>query len=311
VRRFGLLRSPEAADHYDSSRLGYLTSQIYPDAIRDRLLLISEWFVIWAMFDDQLEKLADSSDPSAVDVACGALLSWLPLKGPPAETVEVPFGAAFADAWLRMRELSSAVWQARFLRHTKLYLGACRWEAEQRRNATVPALGSYIANRRHFGGMRLAMDMSEFTGGYELSPEIHADPLIEELLDVLGDITLWGNDLFSIRVDREEGNVSNMVFVLQNHHHCDISRAIELTNAMLDERLRRLEQIEAGLDDWCTKRRLDATQRRDVLRFVEGVHTWISGNINWSTENARYRSARDRVSGDQPNFLLTLLRTGL
>jgi hypothetical protein len=78
---------------------------------------------------------------------------------------------------------------------------------------------------------------------------------------------------------------------------------------MLNERARRLEQIEAGLDDWSAIRGLDAAQQRDVLRFVEGVHTWISGNIAWSLENARYRTARDRVSGSQPNFLLALVRS--
>jgi hypothetical protein len=62
-----------------------------------------------------------------------------------------------------------------------------------------------------------------------------------------------------------------------------VVRAIELTHAMLNGRLRRLERIEAGLADWCAKRRLDAAQRRDILRFVDGVHTWIRANINWST----------------------------
>ncbi len=307
LRRFGLLRSAEAAAHYDSSRLGYLTSQIYPEAIRSRLLLISEWFGIWAMFDDQLEKLADTNAPSAIDVAAAALLSWLPLEGPPAQSADVPFGAAFAEVWLRMKEHTSAAWQARFVRHTKQYLSACRWEAQQRRIAVVPGLEAYIASRRHFGGIRIAMDLSEFSGGYELAPDIHNDPLVDELLDVLGDITLWGNDLFSIAVDREEGNVSNMVFVLQQHHRCEISRAIELTHSMLDERLRRLAQLEEGLGEWCDERDLDAGQRRDMQRFFEGARTWISGNIAWSQENTRYSSARDRVSGEQPNFLLALV----
>jgi hypothetical protein len=54
-------------------------------------------------------------------------------------------------------------------------------------------------------------------------------------------------------------------------------------------------------------RRLGEAQRRDVHRFVEGVRTSISGNITWSLENARYRTARHRVSARQPNFLHALL----
>jgi hypothetical protein len=310
LRRFGLFCSPEAADYYDGSRLGYLTAQIYPDAIRERLMVVTDWFGTWTLFDDQLEQLPDSRDPTGVDVVAAAMLGWLPaserellsLSG-----ITTPFRAAFADAWVRMRQGSSPPWQARFLEHTRQYLAGCRWEADNRHRATVPELESYIDGRRRFGGIRMAMDLSEFAGGYELGLDVHADPLVQELLDLLGDITLWGNDLFSVRVDGEEGNVSNLLFVLQRRYRCDLARAAELAGAMLDERLRRLERLEQRLPDWSAARGLDQVQRRDVHRFVEGAHTWISGNINWSKENARYRTARPRVSGSQPNFLLALV----
>ena len=55
LRRHGLLGSPSAAEYYDSSRLGYLTARIYPDARRSRLLLVARWFGVWTLFDDQLE----------------------------------------------------------------------------------------------------------------------------------------------------------------------------------------------------------------------------------------------------------------
>jgi hypothetical protein len=310
LRRHGLLCSPEAADYYDGSRLGYLAAQIYPDAIRERLMVVTDWFGTWTVFDDQLEKVPDSRAPTGVDMVAAVMLGWLPesesqllaLAG-----ITTPFRAAFADAWVRIRRCSSPAWQARFLRHTRQYLAGCRWEAGNRHRGTVPDLESYVDGRRRFGGIRMAMDLSEFAGGYELSPQVYADPLIQELLDLLGDIALWGNDVFSARVDEEEGNVSNLLFVLQRRHRCDLTRAAELTCAMLDERLRRLEALEQRLPDWFAARGLDQVQRRDVHRFVEGVHTWISGNINWSRENARYRTAHPRVSGSQPNFLLVLV----
>jgi hypothetical protein len=310
LRRFGLLCSPEAADYYDGSRLGYLTAQIYPDAIRERLMVVTDWFGTWTVFDDQLEKVPDSRDPAGVELVASAMLGWLP---PPESHsvllagITTPFRAAFADAWARMRWGSSPAWQARFLQHARQYLAGCRWEADNRHRGTTPDLETYIDGRRRFGGIRMAMDLSEFASGYELSPQVYPDPLIQELLDLLGDVTLWGNDLFSVRVDAEERNVSNLLFVLQRRHRCDLTRAAELTCAMIDERLRRLEAVEQGLPDWFVARGLGRVQRHGVYRFVEGMHTWISGNINWSRENARYRTAHPRVSGSQPNFLLALV----
>jgi hypothetical protein len=151
------------------------------------------------------------------------------------------------------------------------------------------------------------MDLSEFAGGYELPPPVHGCALVQELLDVLGDITLWGNDLYSVGVDHEEGNVSNVVFVLRHHNGCDLEKAAEITTEMIDARVRRLGAIEADLTGWCGDQQLPASQRRDVRRFVEGARTWISGNVTWSLDNARYRTAKPRVTGSQPNFLLALL----
>jgi (+)-beta-caryophyllene/(+)-caryolan-1-ol synthase len=309
LRRYGLLRSPEAADYYDGSRLGYLIAQVYPDAIRERLMVVTDWFGTWTVFDDQLEKVPDSRDPAGVDVVASVMLGWLPLPEQRFSLagITTPFRPAFADVWARMRQASSPAWQARFLEHTRQYLAGCRWEADNRHRGTVPELEPYVEGRQRFGGIRMAMDLSEFANGYELGPDMYADPLVQELLQLLGDITLWGNDLFSVRVDEEEGNVSNLLFVLQRRHRCDLARAAERTYAMIDERLRYLAHLEQRLPDWFAARGLDQVQRRDVHRFVEGVHTWISGNINWSRENARYRTGQPRVSGSQPNFLLALL----
>ncbi len=305
LRRCGLLRSRPAADYYDSSRLGYLTAQIYPDAWPERLLVVARWFCVWTMFDDQLEKLPDERPSSAVDLVAEQMLSWLTAPAP--DHGDVPFAEGFGQAWRSMRARSTVAWQQRFLAHTREYLAGCRWEADNRRTATVPDLESYVERRRRFGGIRMAMDLSEFGGGYELPGWVHAAAPVQELLDVLGDITLWGNDLFSVHVDREEGNLSNLVFVLQRHRDCGRAEALAAVSAMLGERLERLRALECTLADWCAAQRVRSRVRADLASYVEGLHTWISGNIAWSTENSRYVTAKPRVGGSQPNFLLALV----
>ncbi|HET9138304.1 terpene synthase family protein [Actinophytocola sp.] len=307
LRRCGLLPGAGAADYYFGSRLGYLTAQIYPDALPDRLPIVARWFCVWTMFDDQLEKLPDERPAAAVRLVADAMLTWLGLRLAPPDPHVVPFQAGFGGAWADLRRLSSPVWQRRFLTHTEQYLDGCLWEATNRYTGTVPTLKSYIEQRRRFGGIRAAMDLSEFATGYELPERVHDDPLTQDLLDVLGDITLWGNDLFSVGVDAEEGNVSNLVFVLQRHLRCGVDNAATAVSRMLVGRLRLLRRLESRLPRCCAALRLTPTQCRDVGRFVAGMHTWISGNIAWSRDNTRYRSSAPRVGGSQPNFLLALV----
>lgn len=307
LRGSGLLRSQAAREYYDSSRLGYLTAQIYPDALRSRLLLLARWFGVWTIFDDQLEKLPDERPAAGVDLVAEAMMSLLRSGILRAGFDESPFFRAFAEAWAGIAARSSRAWQQRFLVHTRQYLAGCRQEADNRRSATVPDLPSYIRLRRRFGGIRMAMDLSEFSRGYALSSHVHGYPAVQEMLDVLGDITLWGNDVFSFRVDEEEGNVSNLLLVLCEQQGCSVDEAGRIVLGMLDERLQRLHAVEHDIRSWCAAIGIDHRSRADIECFIEGVHTWISGNIAWSMENARYRTAKPRVGDGQPNFLLALV----
>lgn len=306
LHRHSLLRSAEATAYYHASRLGWLTASIYPDATPLRLMLASDWFCAWTVFDDQLEQLPDSCDLASFERVTDTVLGWfraLPLTTP----VGNPLQSALVEAWRNLISLPTPPWRARFLRHTEEYLEGCNWEAANRASGIVPELDDYVASRRRFGGIKMAMDLTEFAGSYELPPPVHDSPPVLDLLDALGDITLWGNDIFSATVDAEEGNVSNLIFVLQAKFDCGVDEAVHRATTMIDERLAGLAGIEERLYDWCDNNGFDLQVRRDAARFVEGAHTWISGNLTWSAGNSRYVSARGRVSGDQPNFLLDLV----
>jgi hypothetical protein len=306
LRRSGLFRSTQTAGYYRTSRLGYLTAQIYPDAIRDRLLPVARWYGVWTMFDDQLEQLPDHRSPAGVDLVAGHMMSWVQPGTDGHAGDGGPFGHAFRGVWTQIAARSPSRWRARFHGHLREYLSGCRWEAENRHTGAVPDLATYIDRRRRFGGIRAAMDLSEFAGGYVLPEAVYRHPVVQEMLDVLGDLTLWGNDLFSVAVDAEEGNVSNLLFVLCEQLGCDLEQAASTAKGMLEERLRRLATLHNELRDWYGDR-WDARTQEDVERYVEGMHTWISGNLAWSTGNTRYLSARHRVHGGQPNFLLALV----
>ncbi|GJF34663.1 hypothetical protein KNE206_73630 [Kitasatospora sp. NE20-6] len=303
VRLMGLLRSAEAAAHYDDTSFGLLAACVYPDADHDMLCLIAEFLAVWAIFDDQLEDIPDGHSMAEFDVVIAGVRSCYEGNAPggrPANACEEALG----ELWRRMRTRMSVRWQRRFVEHVVSYLEGTRWEAANRGLRRVPDLESFVAVRRDFGGIRLAMDLAELGGGYELPDDVHRSAQLGKVLDIFGDAALWANDIFSWQVDHAAGNVSNVVTVLDALHGGGVQDAVDRAVVMIRDRLSELAPAEEALRAWL---RDDAPQGvcRDVDRYLDGVHTWISGNIHWSRRNERYRSSAPRSSDTQAGVLLT------
>ncbi|UUN28874.1 terpene synthase family protein [Streptomyces sp. FIT100] len=305
IRQHGILHSKQALYHYDHTGFGQLAARIYPDAGKDELTLISRWIAIWAIFDDQLEKVPDEQDREVLNAVFNTAESWF--SDPfdvSSETAESPFRAALLEMLGEIAKMMSKDWVTRFLADARDYLVGARWEAGNRFMARTPTLDSYTVARRRFGGIRMAMDLAELGGRYELPSEVLDSSPLVEAVDNLGDIALWANDIFSLTVDLEEGNVSNLVLVLQGHWEESLEQATGRAIAMLEDRVGDLPTAEVRLRDWSRATGQGPTVQRDIERYIDGMHTWISGNDHWSRGNERYRTAVDRVSDLQPNLLL-------
>jgi hypothetical protein len=309
LRDVGLLRSPEAMFHYDQTRFGELVGRAYPNADPEGLALITDWMAVWAIFDDQLEKIPDDCSSAAFDSLAEALLSWLDLGGDGVLTdLANPLEVAFLDIWRRIRARSSPAWQARFVRHVADYLGGCRWEAANRRSGRTPPLEDYIETRRRFGGMKPSMDLTELGGRFELSAGLHAHPRTQELLAATADLVLWANDIFSVEAELADGNMNNIVLVYRHERGCTLQNAVDAVAGMLAVRVTEFEALTADLPT--ADPHSEYAKEGDALAaYVTGMWTWIRGNVDWSRGNERYRSAHHRVSEKQPNYLKESLKS--
>jgi epi-isozizaene synthase len=290
TRRMDLVPSAEAAAHYDASQFGILAGHVYPHASPDRLCLIAEFLVTWAIFDDQLEELPDKHSLAMFGTVTQRVKSLFTvgaatLAAPPTTAAE----RGLRELWSRMATHMSLTWQQRFITDTAEFLDATRWEAANRQQQTVPDLDAFIDARRAFGGIRMAMDLAELADGYELPGPVRNSPHLDVVLDTLADAALWANDVFSWHVDHAAGNVSNIVTVLQARHGSTVQEAIARTDSMIGHRLAHLPLAEQHLLDTLAGQAPQV--RRNAERYLDGVHAWISGNLRRSRLNERYRTA--------------------
>ncbi|MEV0941605.1 hypothetical protein AB0I90_14645 [Micromonospora wenchangensis] len=305
LRKFGLLRSQEAKFHYDRTRFGELVARAYPFAPLEELCVITDWMAVWAIFDDYLERIPDAQGDERFVALIHETISWFPLT-PPGTAVRSgnPIELAIRDIWDRLTARSSLTWRRRFVRHLTDYLEGCHWESHNRRRGVAPDLPTYVRTRRRFGGMRPSMDLSEIGLGIELTDDVHAHPRIQQLLDNTADLVLWANDVFSVEAEKREGNVNNIVLVVQRTRGGSMQEAADEVAGMLRGRCADfVSASRAALAFFTSSGEFTAEQAHQVSRYVAAMESWIRGNVDWSYGNERYRSEHLRTGEDQPNFL--------
>jgi (+)-beta-caryophyllene/(+)-caryolan-1-ol synthase len=305
LREFGLLRSEEAKFHYDRTRFGELVGRAYPFAPLPELCIITDWMAVWAIFDDYLERIPDAQSDERFVALIRETISWFPLD--PAENTPRsgnPIEVAIRDIWDRLTARSSITWRRRFVRHLTDYLEGCHWESKNRRRGIAPDLARYIETRRRFGGMRPSMDLSEIGLGIELSDDVHAHSRVQKLLDNTADLVLWANDVFSVEAEKREGNVNNIVLVIQRTRGISMQEAADEVAGMLRGRCADfIAESDSAVAFFASSGEFTAEQARQVSLYIDAMKSWIRGNIDWSWGNERYRSEHLRTGEDQPNFL--------
>lgn len=307
LSRFGLLRGASARLHYELTRFGTLVGCTYPTPALPEFLLITDWMAVWALFDDQLERLPDISQHEAVSVVTDQVRNWLSIDRRQVPNQDGPFGAAFVDLWRRIGEVTSLTWQSRFFTDVSAYLDACIWEAQYKETDHIPDLASYIRIRRALGGVRPALDLMELGGRYELPVPVLQDRTFLAFIQAATDVLLWTNDIFSANVEAEQGSLTNLVLILA--HTLDLTRteaALQATRNVFI-RMNEMLDLEDALPGLALRYDLSEAQQADVHRFTEGVHHWIRGNADWSVGNERYRT-RQQVNENQSNLLLSLIK---
>jgi 2-methylisoborneol synthase len=276
-------------EEFHATGFGRLITLAHPETDDPDLLMVAaQMNAAWWASDDYY---ADETDLGAIPEALPARLALVSsaLDPPPpageftaplnqavvSDPVLVSLRSALAHA---TRHASAA--QVMRVRHTthQMYVS---WNAYNawRHAGTTPEAWRYLAARQH-DSFYTSMILIDVVGGYELAPELFADPLFHRALTQAGTAAVLVNDLASAAREAGDDPDCNMVLLLAAERGCSVAEATEQVVALHNEIMLGFEQSRAALA---------AVPSPELQRFVLGARAWLGGCLEWHDSSSRYK----------------------
>jgi hypothetical protein len=276
--RCGLLSPSASSEKYDE--YARLAALVHPHADISSLQIVADWFA-WKFLVDDVWDESNAGRQVAQMTQMHRRFAAI-LHGEPAQTSDHPFTHALADLCARIRARDPGGVFDRFSAATEAVFRASQWEAANRRRGSTPDLATYMAKRIETGGVYPCFALIALTHNLTLPAAVYADDTVRRLSLLANRLICWSNDISSLAKEIRQGDVHNLVIVIQAEHGISLSeafiRACEIHDAdarsfvELAEQLPRLGDLDAQL-----------------ARYVEGLQTWIAANLCFSLTAERYK----------------------
>ncbi|MFF4077775.1 hypothetical protein ACFYZN_00025 [Streptomyces sp. NPDC001777] len=300
VGKYGLVPDEVSRRHHEDSLLGTLMARAYPYAGFDELALVTDWISCMLVLDDQFDETRLGAEPDRLREVCATVLGWLPSEGvaPVAGTAgedsfTAAFRPAFHDLWERTCARTTPVWRRRFTTHIADFFETCAWEAANRAAGRPPEFEEYLRMR----GCALMpyLDLVEVARHWEVPDAVYGLPEFTEMNRALSDADLWTNDLFSCEKEALLGDPHNLVLVHQRTHATDLQTAADAVAVMIQARADRFTELAAGCYENARRAGADDSMREALEHHVEGLRTWLSGQLQWRFETGRFDPDRPEI----------------
>jgi hypothetical protein len=193
--------------------------------------------------------------------------------------------------------------QQRFLTHVRAYVRSLLWEVDNRAGRQVPDLLAYVEGRRNTGAVLTIFDLIEYANRAELSAALCASPLLDTLRLCAMDNICLINDIISFEKENARGEVNNCVSVCKHWLGCSTRDAMRVVNDLAGQRTTLFLQTKAKLEREYERLGASAFERVACARFVEGLESWMQGNLDFSLGSARYFDIEASVSGQRVSWI--------
>ena len=308
ARQMGMLESlpgiPDAFiwnDHkFDVADVALCGALIHPHGSEHELNLSACWLVWGTYADDYFPALyGNNRDMVGAKVFNARLSAFMPLDDstPPAVPTN-PVERGLADIWSRTAGPMSSNARTQFRRAIQDMTDSWVWELANQIQNRIPDPIDYIEMRRKTFGSDLTMSLSRLSQGSEIPMEIYYSRSMRSLENSAADFACFTNDIFSYQKEIEfEGEIHNIVLVVQNFLNCDLPQAVEIVNNLMTARAQQFQHIvdtelPALLDD----SNLDETTREKLLVYVKKLENWMCGVLKWHIAVDRYKEFELRNS---------------
>lgn len=281
--RFRLIDSPQLQHRHNQAQFSRVVGRAYPNAAPADLRLVCDWNTALFVWDDCCDEAQLGRHPELLRARGSQLLDVL--LGTAPSDPEDNLIQALANVGDRLRQRMPGSWVRRFVHHVQEYVEGTLWEAQNRVQGIVPDLATYMRMRQLAGALYAYFEFADLTEQIDLPIHIRKHPMVEQLKLMAANVVAWANDIFSLEKELRHGDVHNLVIALQREQQLTwqsaIDRTAELHNLEVSnfiELVTRLPVFGPAID-------------LPLQRYVGVLRSWMRGNIDWSCETGRYRSA--------------------
>lgn len=297
ARRMGIL---DEGGLWDERRMaGYdlasCAAMIDADATPEGLGLTVDWLTWGTYADDYYPAMFGTTrDLAGARLLNERLAAFMPLHGEPVPEPLNPVERGLADLWSRSRERLEPEARAVFRATVEDTLESWLWELVNRAQHRIPDPIDYVETRRRTFGSEMTLALAWLTCWRTVDPALRDTRVLHELETAAEDYAVLVNDLHSYQKEVEfEGDLHNMVLVVQHFLDVDRWRAAQVVADLVNARMAQFEHILAhdlpGFLDG-----LDPDAREVLTRHVGLLRDWMSGILRWHRTCGRYTEAELR-----------------
>jgi hypothetical protein len=280
ARHFNLLPDPTAFHRFCTAHFGSLAAATQPHASRAALHLIADWCSWLFILDDQCDESGLGARPGDLAVLHRRLVAVI--RGAEPGIHDAALAHGLCDLQQRTLAYGNTAWMRRFSAQIQNYFAAGVWEANNRARGDIPDVASYVAMRPYTGGIFAYIELLSATAGVELPPSVRKHLIVQQLTCLANNVICWANDILSYAREQAQGDVHNLVLVMQHEQRLSLQQAVERVTERHDIEMKGFLTAEAALPQFSPT--IDAA----LDQYVELLRSMIRGSFDWAYATARH-----------------------
>jgi 5-epi-alpha-selinene synthase len=285
VLRFDLLANELSYKRFCKSKFFLLSASAYPYCQLEELKVANDWISWLFIWDDHCDVSDLGKKPDVLKVFNNRFLEIL--KGAELTNQDIPLGYALSDLRQRMLQIGSKKRFSYFILAVKNYFDGCVRESANRAQGIVPNFETYPTIRSLSGAMDSVFELIEFCDHLALPDFLRHYEIIKKIKLMANNIVCWANDIVSVFKEMEKGDCHNLVLVLHFQEQMPLEKAIKIAASIHNQEIKKMLYLEEYIPSF--GKEVDA----EIVKYISGIHTWISGNLDWGSRSARYRSVEN------------------
>ncbi|KAM4060768.1 terpene synthase metal-binding domain-containing protein [Hirsutella rhossiliensis] len=289
---YGLLVNKAHNERVKRTRYAWLAARCYPNAHRELLQAIADYFVWFFLADD---LFVDRVETVTLDtlLCLTAMIDVLDFDcaGPQPVYGEL----AWLDVCRRLRGLLSAEAFERFAQGMRLWATTAGLQILNHLRSESVGIRQYETIRRHTSGMNPCLALADAANGGSADAEEFYRPDVQTLYRHANNIVCWSNDIQSLVIEaRQPGQFRNMVVIYAAEGRT-LQEAIECTAKRVNEEISKFTQLSSAVLPHASAQ---------LCGLVQGFKYWIRGYQDWvQKDTLRYAATFAVADADDRGIL--------